>query len=132
LINFPLLAMHAPLVRFDPLTFKMEAITFTIKTLRLLWSYVTLHSIYQILHFQHYKNINYENSYVIEILSKWNDLSLFFLFNSIISIIKFISFWKCKIIWTFKRKISLFNDISMITFLKKQMFNKWMKFLLIY
>jgi len=67
-------------MKFDPLTFGMEAITLVIKPPRLLWYYGTLHFIYQILHFKHYKNINFENSYLIEILFKWNDSSLFFIF----------------------------------------------------
>ncbi len=69
--------------------------TFTIKPPHLLWKYVTLHSIYQILHFKHYKNINFENSYLIEILFKWNDSSFFFL-NSIMYIITFIFFESLK------------------------------------
>ncbi len=36
-----------------------------------------IYMIYQILHFKHYKNINFENSYFIEIFFKWNDSSFF-------------------------------------------------------
>jgi len=63
-------------MKFDPLTFGMEVNTFAIKALHKLSYYVTLCSIYQILHFKHHKNINFENSYIIEILFKWNDSSL--------------------------------------------------------
>jgi hypothetical protein len=42
-----------------------------------------LHSIFQILHFKHYKNIKFENSYLIEILFESNDLSLIYFFNNV-------------------------------------------------
>jgi hypothetical protein len=112
---------------FDPLTFRMEANTLTIKPPHLLWKYITLHSIYQIFHFKHYKNINIENSHFIEICSN-EMIRVFFFLNSIIYIITFISFWKFKIIWTKKKVwISLFNNISMTIFWKKK-FNKWILF----
>jgi hypothetical protein len=66
-------------------------------------------------HFKHYKNINFEISYFIEILSKWHDSNLLFKKN----IITFISFWKCKTIGTIIFLISLFNNILMTIFLKK-------------
>jgi len=79
-----------------------------------------LHFIYQIFHFKHYKSINIENSYFIEILFKWNDLSFFFFkFNNVHSYIYF----PLKIKNHLNKKkswISLFNSISMTIILKKK------------
>jgi hypothetical protein len=75
---------------FDPLTFGLGANTIIIKPPHVLWYYVTLDFIYQIFHFKHYKNINFENSYFIEILFKQNDSILFFSFNNVHNYIYFL------------------------------------------
>jgi hypothetical protein len=113
------------LMKFDPLTFlnggkhpNHRSNPFVVMI-----CYITFY--FQIHHFKHYGNINFENSYLIEILFKWNYSNLFIFKISIMYIITFISFWNFKIIWTKKNWISLFNNISMTILLKEKEFNKW-------
>jgi len=99
-------------MNFDPLTIRMKANTLTIKPSHLLWEYVTLHSIYRILHFKHYKNINSENSYLIEILFKWNDS----IFKKKIQWCTQLHLFPFESLKSFEQKkswMSLFNNISM-------------------
>jgi hypothetical protein len=89
-------------------------------------AHITLHSIYQILHFKHYKNINFENSYLLRFCSNEMIQVFFKKFNNLHNYIYFL-FESLK---SFEQKnswISLFNNISM-TNLLKFFFNKWIFF----
>jgi hypothetical protein len=78
--NMSPLTTTTSLVKFDSWTPRMEAKTFTNKLLHLLWTDITMHSIYPIIHLKCFININFEVSYFINILSKWNNKKFFWKF----------------------------------------------------